>query len=1006
MNKVLLTLFCVVFIGINSTFSQTRTITGIVTDGTDGTPVPGASVHVKGTTIGTITQADGNYTLSVPENAEKLVFSFVGMKTQEIDIGSRTTIDATLESDTKMIDEVIVVAYGTVKREAKTGSVSSVSGDKIAELPVSSIDKALAGKMAGVSITSSTGQPGAASDIRIRGNSSINAGNDPLWVVDGIPIMTGDQSIFTNTSNALSSLNMNDVESITVLKDAAAASVYGSRAANGVILVTTKSGKDGKAKFAARAKVGISWLANDNNYAVMTGEELLSFQRQAVINAGFNPDSPNSNPSLPNYSPYYRPMEILSREQTSWMDWVTRYGKLQEYEINASGGNARGSYYSSLLAHRNDGVFYGIDFSKFSYRINADYKLTNNIETGTRINVAYSESNDVAMQALYYVNPLFAGMTIQPWTQKFNSEGDHNVNIPENSNANPRATAKYEDQFSKQYRFTGNMYLQWTPVKNLVLRTTNAFEGMFEDGRRYWAAEVNQGTSTLQSSKTFYTQMTTSNTATYNNIFSDVHSVRLLGGQEAMKSVFEMLYLYSPDVDPAVPYPTTSTPEDDEGDYDYSAETMMSYFGILDYSFDSKYYLQASIRYDGSSLFGNNNIWGLFWSVGASWNIHNEEFLKDISFLNILKVRASYGVNGNNNILAYRAYGIYRSVNYNGTTGYIPSRPENPELSWEKNYTWNAGIDFGVLGWLSASIDVYNRKTTDMLLSKRVPQTTGFTYNFVNIGELENKGIELQLDAEVLKQGDFVWDIGANIAFNRTKIIDLADNEFLTWFPIGDPEAEGRLRHIVGKSYLTFWLKEYYGVNPTNGEPLFVDDDGNITNVYDKARYINAGSPEPKFTGGFNTSLSWKGFNLGAFFEFKGGNKIMIVENRYIQADGNQMNMNQAKSALNYWKNVGDVGVNPKPIAGNGNNGYNGNTTRWIEKGDYLRVKDITLAYTLPKHITDRASLGSARVYVSGLNIYTFHDVNFWDPERGVDGMGYGIYPMTKSFIGGIEITF
>jgi len=543
------------------------------------------------------------------------------------------------------------------------------------------------------------------------------------------------------------------------------------------------------------------------------------------------------------------------------------------------------------------------------------------------------------------------------------------------------------------------MYLQWTPVKNFVLKTTNAYEATFGDGRRYWAAETNQGAATLQMTRTIFTQMTTSNTATYNNIFADLHSVRLLAGHESMKSTFDMMYLYSPDVDPAVPYPTTSTPEDDEGDYDYEAETMTSFFGILDYSFGSKYYLQASIRYDGSSLFGEDNIWGLFWSLGASWNIHNEEFMSNITYLDILKLRASYGVNGNNSIPAYRAYGIYRSTTYNGATGFIPNRPENKTLSWERNYTWNIGLDFGLFSWLSGSFDMYNRKTTDMLLNKIVQQTSGFPSNFMNIGELQNKGIEIQLDADVINYGDFLWDVGFNIAFNRTKIIDLADNEFIPWY------EDGRLRHIKGESYLTFWVKDYYGVNPTNGEPLYRDKDGKITNIYDKADYIKAGSPEPKFTGGFNTSFTWKGFKLGAFFEYKGGNKIMIVENRYLQSDGNQMNMNQARSALNYWKKPGDTGVNPKPIAGNTNNGY-ASSTRMLERGDYLRIKDITLSYTLPKNITDKVYLGSARLYVSGLNIYTFHDVNFWDPERGIDGMGYGIYPMTKSFIGGIELTF
>jgi len=988
--KLLLTgLLLVLAFGITS--AQNIQVTGTVTDANTGEPVSFASVQLKGTTVGTATDLDGKYTISAPGNGI-LVFSFIGYTTVEVPINQRAVVNLTMAPDAVALEDVLVVAYGTVRREAKTGSVSTLQNDVIAEAPVSSVDKMLAGKLAGVQVTAASGQPGAASQIRIRGTSSINAGSEPLWVVDGIPVMTGDQTYFTNSGNAISSINPSDIESITILKDAAAASVYGSRAANGVILVTTKSGKEGVARFNVRAKYGVSQLANDNNYGIMTGSELLSFQRDAIVNAGFNPDDPNGR--------YYRPMSLLDGPITNWYDHLSRVGNMQEYEINASGGTERGKYYSSLSYQNNEGVYYGVDFSKFTARVNSDYKLTNNMETGARINLAYTEGNDVPMQSLYYSNPAFAGMTILPWTPPYNEDGTHNVNISENSNTNPRATAQYDDQFEKQYRFQGSTYLQWEPVRNLTIKTNNAAEGTFGEGRRYWAPETHEGVATLQASMLRYVQLTTSNTITYNNIFNGTHSLRVLAGQEAMRRTFTYYYLYSPDVDPAIPFPNTSTAEADEGGYGYNARTLMSYFGIADYSYDSKYYAQASIRYDGSSLFGANNKWGLFWSAGGSWNMHNESWLKDVSWLNLLKVRLSYGVNGNDNISAYQAYGVYASTAYNGITGMLPSTPTNDNLSWELNKSLNGGVDFGFFGRLNGSIDVYRRLTTDMLLDKNVPQTSGFSSNFLNIGELENIGAEFQLEGDIITNSDLVWNAGLNVAYNETKLLNLGDNEFITY------SGDNRLRHTVGRSMYSFYLKEYYGVNPSNGEALWVAEDGSLTNNYNKGRYIYAGSPEPKITGGLNTSLSYKGLNVSAFFEFKTGNKVMIIENRYFNADGNQMSMNQTKNALNYWKQPGDNGVHPKPIAGVSNNSYAFASTRWLQDGSYVRIKDITLSYTLPKKITDMAKIGNLKFYVSALNIYTFHDVDFWDPERGVTGLGAGIYPMTKTIIGGLELSF
>lgn len=990
-------LLACLFIGVGLATAQTQKVTGVVVSEEDGQPVIGASVLVKGTQIGVITDVDGRFTLpNVPSSAKTLQISYVGMQTQEVAI--RPAVKVILRTDAQLIDEVIVVGYGTTRREAKTGSITAVTAKEIENLPASSVDKMLAGKLAGVQITSSTGQPGSTSSIRIRGISSITASNEPLYVVDGIPVMSGDQSAFTNTNNAIAMINPNDIESITVLKDAASASVYGSRAANGVILITTKSGKSGKSRIGVRAKYGVSSLANDNDYGVMTGEQLLEYQRQAIVNAGMNPDDPTGT--------YYRPYSLLTNKLTNWMDHFTRLGKLQEYEINVSGGTDKTKYYSSLSYHNNDGIYYGTGFERIQARMNVDHEINAKWQTGVRVNAGYMYGEDVPMQSLYYANPAFAGLTILPWTPAYNEDGTHNVSIPENSNTNPRATAEYDDQWEKQYRFDGNIYLQWKPIKGLTIKTTNAAEISSNEGRRYWSLEASnnaEGYPILQTSQIFYRLLTTSNTIAYDGAI-DKHIFRVLLGQEANQRYYWYNYQSSESLNPDIPY---HVPGNTTNDLDYKTNTssLMSFFGILDYNYDQRYYLQASARYDGSSKFGKNNKWGLFYSVGLSWNIHNEAFMKDVKWVDMLKLRLSYGLNGNNAIDDYQQYGTYAPSSYNGVTGLKPSTPANDDLSWEKNASWNIGVDFHFLKRFSGSLDVYTRKTSDMLLYKNLSGTSGFGSALQNVGSMRNSGIEFQFDANIVDTKDWKWDAGFNISHNKSKVLELAGDEMMS-YTLPDNSVDGRLKHIVGEKLFTFYLKDYYGVNPVNGEALWRTDTGELTNDYNAAAWVKAGSPEPTYTGGVNTTVSWKNLSLSIVGEFKGGNKVFIGENRYLQSDGNQMSMNQAKSLLNYWKKVGDAGVNPKPVAGTTSNSYNASSTRWLEKGDYFRIKDVTLSYNLPSKLTAAAGLASLKVYGSALNLYTFHDVNFWDPERGVDGMGFGVYPITKTFVIGLDLTF
>lgn len=999
MKQRLTMLLAAMLLMVGTALAQTK-VNGTVIAQEDNEPVVGASVLVVGTNIGAITDANGKFSLTAPAGKNTLRITYVGM--EPIEVSARPNMRIILTNDQKALDEVIVVGYGTQRREAKTGSITSLSSGQIEDIPAISVDKMLSGKMAGVSVTQQSGQPGSASDIRIRGTSSINAGNQPLYVVDGIPIMTGTltnggDDDMVNGTNPLSMINPDDIESITVLKDAAAASVYGSRAANGVILITTKSGKEGKSHFTARVKYGISTLANDNNYGVMSGQELLEYQRDAVRNAGKDPDNPTAGAS------YYRPYELLTRDQTNWMDHFTRQGKMQEYEINMSGGTAKTKYYNSLSYINQEGIYYGVGFNRFSARVNVDHEINKWLKTGVRTNAGYSYTEDVPMQSLYYSNPAFAGMTILPWTPRYDENGDFNSAIPENSNSNPRATAAYDDQWQKKYNFNGSFYLEWKPIKQLTLKTTNAAEISSTESRRYWSNEAHNyaaGYPKLQTIQAQYRNLTTSNTITYQDTFLDKHNLRVLGGQEANKYHYWMVWEMSDGLNPQIPYHVSGIADDMQVEDYQMTRTMMSWFGILDYNYDNRYYFQASVRTDGSSLFGEDSQWGTFWALGASWNIHNEKFLQNLNWINTLKLRASYGVNGNNNIAVYQQYGTYTSTAYNGATGLRPSTPANPKLSWEKNYTWNIGLDFRFLKILSGSFDVYSRKTTDMLLDKSLSYTSGFASATTNIGSMRNSGVEFQLDAQIIDKKDWKWSVGFNIAHNKTEILELAGDEMMAY------SEDSRLRHIVGESLFTFWLKDYAGVNPVNGEALWRTESGELTNDFNAAAYVKSGSPEPTYTGGINTNISWKDLTLSVVGEFKGGNKVLIIENRYLQSDGNQMSMNQAKSALNYWKKPGDTGCNPKPIAGNATNSYSFASNRYIEKGDYFRIKDITLSYSVPRTLIGKIGLQTVKVYGSALNLYTFHDVNFWDPERGTDGMGYGIYPVSKTFVLGLDVTF
>ena len=526
------------------------------------------------------------------------------------------------------------------------------------------------------------------------------------------------------------------MRSVSVLKDAAAASVYGSRAANGVILITTKTGKAGqKSKINFRTSTGMERLANDNNYGVMSPKELLYYNRDAIVNSGRDPDSP-ANPT------YYYPVTLLDGQTYDWMDAVTRDGKIFTAEVSVEGGNEKTGTFLSGSYEKNEGIVYANDFEKYQIRSNIDHKVNDKVKVSNRFNGSYSLINDVPMQSLYYANPLFGGMIMSPFHPIYNEDGTYNLDgLGENNYTNPLANAKYDKQWEKQYRAIENLSASYEVIKGLTFKTINSFEYASGEGVRYWSPEAESDPTvtlgTLQASRTQYTQITTSNTVTYNKSFG-LHNITILGGQEATRYDDNSYYVYAPDVNPDIPYLSTGTAEADDSDYGTNTWSLLSYFGRVDYGFNDKYFVQASLRSDGCSRFGKDTRWGTFWSAAASWNVNKESFLENATWLDQLKVRASYGISGNYNIGNYQQYGLYSSIAYGGFSAWGPSNPGNPKLTWENNAEYNLAIDFAIFGRLSGTIDLYDRRTTDMLLAYPLSYTSGFSSIQMNIGSLKN----------------------------------------------------------------------------------------------------------------------------------------------------------------------------------------------------------------------------------------------------------------------------
>lgn len=976
MKKLLLTVTCM--LSVMLVFAQ-RVITGKVTD-ENGNPVANASVTVKETGAGVSTNAAGDFSIPVDSRSKTLVFSYVGKSNEEMVIGSQSVINASLKQEGKALDEVVVVAYGTQVKKKVTGAIAKVDGADLENKPFTSVDQMLQGKVAGLQSTSPTGQPGGIQQVRIRGIGSITAGAAPLYVVDGIPINSGDVSRLNNTSNALAGINPNDIESISVLKDAASASIYGSRAANGVILITTKKGKAGKSKIRIDSEFGFGNTAYINDLAKpLNRDQYFTLTREGLVNAGATQAQIDAT------------LNTLGFNNTANEDWVgnvTRQGTTQNINVSLSGGDSKTTFYTSAGFFDQKAVVITSDFRRYSGSFNLRHKASDKLTVGINATGSYIHQNSPA-QSSGFRNPVAGAYWLRPSQNAYNADGSLNIsNTVFNQLYNPLAIAEYDRIQLNNVKVLTNFTGEYQFYKDLKYTTKFGIDFINIEEERYdnpFFGDSRTVGGRMYNYDTRLANWVWSNLLNYKHDFlaNKELGVDLTVGYEAQKSKQYNITTRGEGV-PAttsIPLPVPSSPSVASGARtDYAFVSVLS---MAQVSYKNKYSLSGSVRRDGSSRFGSNNKYGTFWSVGGAWNLDQENFMKSIKFINALKVRSSYGVNGNAEIGNYTWKGTYIfNANYNQQPGSAPNQVENPDLTWEINKPFNVGLDVVVWdGRLTVNADYYVRKTENLILNDPLSRTSGFNSVSANVGSMENKGVEFQVNVIPVRTKDLTWDFTFNIALNKNKITALRNNADILGLPF--------IRR-VGEDFQSIYTRLWAGVDPATGNPLWYTDatkSQTTTNVTTVQRGI-IGSASPKGFGSFSTSVNYKGFSLDAQFNYQYGNLVYDNWGFISWSDGFNPQLNKIQKQLRRWQKPGDFTDVPKYVYG-GANVSNAESSRWYYKGDFIRLRDLTLSYSLPKSIMNAVKLDNAKFYVRGTNLWTkaFDENITFDPEQPLTGV-------------------
>lgn len=989
--------------------SRKKRVTGVVKD-VMGEPLIGANVVEKGrSTNGVITDFNGKFTLEVDESAS-LVVSYIGYLAQDIPTKGKGDFHIILKEDTNTLDEVVVTGYGDFKKATYTGSASVLTTEKLEALPVVSVGQMIESNIPGISVVAGTSsQPGAKTTLRVRGVASMNASTEPLYVLDGVPIPSYDLSNFTSMSEAggmgfIETLNPADIESITVLKDAASASLYGAKGANGVVLITTKKGKEGKLRVNMAAKYGITDFAYTYR-PLMGGEERRKLIHEGLVN--FQLDKGVSEQEAQQYADANidQYAKRLPQGYSDWESALFKTGYQQDYNLSASAGNQNSSFIGSLGYTKQTGVSLNSEMERFTGRVDASNKYKK-VEFG--MNASFSWTKNVHLpEGKFYGSAIYASkVNLTPSTPIYNEDGTYASGYRENNGYNPILEAEVNDYYARTVRAMGTAKIAYNVWDNLKVSSvftvdyslTKDFFFQSPDGRD---GATYQGRGRMQ--MTDRIRYTSQNNLTYSKTFGK-HSVSAVTAFEVMKYDYEDLYAakktYGQDINTSL----GNAADPIDADQKLQEDALMSYVASVNYSYDDKYYASFSFRRDGSSRLSPDTRWGNFWSLSASWRLSQERFMQPLkSVLSDLKLRASYGVNGNLPSSYYGYQSTYTTgAFYSGQPSPWESTLGNEELTWEKNYALNLGLDIGLFSRVNVSLDWYTRTTKDLLMSKQLNSISGFSSLLTNVGQMRNTGVELEVRSNNIKTKDFSWTTAFNLSHNKNKILKLAD---LPWF------VDGMYVRKEGYPFNTIYLREYAGVDPETGSALYYDNQQDENGNYTKNKVTDPGQASPiplkditpTISGGFMNTFNYKFIDLSFNLSYSFGGYSYDNASYILQDDGYSVISNKSTEQRRRWQKPGDITDVPRFVYGN-KKGGNYNSSRAIHSTDHIRLKSLILGLNAPKAWLQKLGIGNARIYFSGTNLLTWAAYDQYDPEMsGVVGF---YTPPLKTYAFGLELKF
>lgn len=991
---------------------QKTKLNGTVVDEA-GEAIIGANVIVKGTTNGCTTDLDGHFTLDVDHLPVTLMVSYIGYTRQEIKVTSAKTIKVEMAPDNNLMDEVVITGYGTFKKSAYAGSAASVKGETLKDVPAISFKDLLQGNAPGVQFTSSSGQPGASSSLRIRGMGSFNASNSPLYVIDGVPMRSG--TINTMSSDAgldiMSTINSSDIESVTVIKDAAAASLYGSRAANGVVLITTKKGKAGKPSISLKADWGSSDFAMDYR-PIMGGEERRQYIYDGLVAGQIKKGKSEADAmayadgEIDDYAP------VPWCGYTDWDDVLFKKGNHQSYEASLSGGTDRFKYYSSLSYLKQDGIAINSGLERISGRLNVDFQATSKLKLGA--NVLFATVNqDVYSEGTSYSSPFYTSRNaVVPSDPIYNEDGSWNRDLIRIGDRNPLLSATYDYQREYVTRTFNTIYGEYEFIKDLKFKSTFSYDYVITKGKDWSDPRTSNGDDINggMSKKYYeYNKMVWANQVSYKTSIARDHHIDALVGYEIDDQYRDYLSGYATNFATHDKNQISNGMKTESVGGNDTRTRMVSYLTRLNYDYKNKYYLGGSFRTDGSSRFQRDNRWGSFWSISGAWRIIEEEFMSPTKdWLTDLKIRASYGVNGTLPSDYFGYMGLSSLTNgYLEQPGIIQSQLRNDDLQWETNYNLNLGLDFALWNRINVTLEYYTRTTKNLLMDRPISMTTGFSSYLMNIGEVKNKGVELEISSTNIQTKDFSWNTTFNISHNKNKIVTLDGMQT-------EIKSGSQIRK-VGKSYRTFYMIEFAGINPETGAPQFytndVDENGNyikdITEEINKAHAIVLDKhAEPNAIGGLSNTLRYKWFDLNFMFSYQFGGYSYDNWAQKTEHGGNDLEANIPSYYKDSWKKPGDVTkyelFYEKPsVAMN-----KVTTTRRLHSTDFIRLKTLTFGFTVPKDWTRKIGIENVRLYASANNLWTWAAYDYYDPEAVSGGTAIWGTPPLKTVTFGINVNF